>query len=485
MIEIPLGEWLPDAPSYKNPGCEVADNCIPITGGYGPFNSPTSQSQTVSATVQGAQQFFDNSGSSIIVGGTATSLFVRRTSITETTGFSSIGAEEAWDFARFNNFVIAASSNKSPQYLSDIDTDNTWSELTGALITGAAPVAKRVARVGDFVMMGNISGAPNRIQWSAINSPTTSWEASRLTQAGSLDLDPKFGDVQRIVGGRYALVFQERGISRLDYVGPPRVWTNRVISDGRGTIAPFSVVNIGYLTWFLSQDGWSVTNGTDVQRFGSQRVNKWFFENSDNASLGTVQGAIDWTNEGLIWSFVSSDGTSFDRQLFYSWSEDRFSTATNTVDWLVGSQTSGVDMESLDAIYGDLDSVPISLDSAQFKPGVRTLAAFVATDYSTFDGTPLEATWETGDFQPSPGQRVFASAVRPVMTAVDWDMTAELLMRDNRGGETTSNIVTAGWDGSCAVRGEGEKMAVRLVKPAGQWTDAQAVQVEYRAAGYR
>ena len=37
VFEIPFGEWLPDHPDYKNPGCLTADNCFPVPGGYGPF----------------------------------------------------------------------------------------------------------------------------------------------------------------------------------------------------------------------------------------------------------------------------------------------------------------------------------------------------------------------------------------------------------------------------------------------------------------
>ena len=34
-----LGQFLPDAPDYKNPGYVMAKNVIPTTGGYGPFLS--------------------------------------------------------------------------------------------------------------------------------------------------------------------------------------------------------------------------------------------------------------------------------------------------------------------------------------------------------------------------------------------------------------------------------------------------------------
>ena len=138
VVEIPLGEWLPSQPSFKNPGCEVADNVIPTAGGYGPLLSLSGKSETVTETVMGAEQMFDNSDNSIIVGGSDTYLFIRRSSITETSGLTSIGTGEAWDFAQFNDFVVATAANNAPQYLTDIDSDNTWSALSGS-----PPNAKR------------------------------------------------------------------------------------------------------------------------------------------------------------------------------------------------------------------------------------------------------------------------------------------------------------------------------------------------------
>jgi len=295
--------------------------------------------------------------------------------------------------------------------------------------------------------------------------------------------------VQRIVGGRYAPVFQERGIQRLDYVGPPVVWRARIISASRGTLAPFSVVNLGYFSFFLAQDGWFITNGSQVEPIGTQRVNRWFRDNVNQDKIGEVQGAIDWQNEAIIWSFHGEGSEVRNRLLVYSFAEGRWSTATVTVDWLVGSNLDGIDLDSLDAIYGDLDSIPGTLDSSEFASGDRRLAAFVkgatTSEYNLFTGDPLEAEWVTGEFQPSPSRRVFVSEVTPLMEATDWDMTAQLQFRNNRGQEEASSTATAGWAGFCAVRGEGQKMAVRLTKPSGSWQRAQGIQVRFRPAGFR
>lgn len=483
VFEIPFGEWLPSSPTYKNPGCLVADNVIPTTGGYGPFPDLVGQGQTVTGAVVGARQLFDNSGNSIIVGGTDDRLFIRRSTITETTGMTSLGAGESWDFAQFNDFVFATAAGNSPQYLTDIDADNTWSALTGS-----PPTAKRCAKVGDFLMLGNISGVPNRIQWSAFNNPAGSWATSRLTQAGLVDLPMEYGDVQRIVGGRYATVFQKRGIMRISYVGPPSVWRADVISHDRGATSPDAVATVGYLSYFLAQDGFFVTNGSTIEPIGTQRVNKWFFDTVSQASIADTHGAVDWQNESIVWAFKAA-GDDYDRLIVYSWAQNRWASATVPVGWLVGTTLDGVDLEGLDALYTDLDSIPFSLDSSEFKTKDRKLAAFVngasTSEYSTFTGDPLEATWETGHAQPSPAQRVFASEVYPLIEANSWDMKATLLMKDNRGVASVSAEVETGWSGFAAVRGEGQKMAVRLVKPSGAWDNAQGVQVKYEGAGFR
>ena len=299
-LDVPLTDWLPDQPSRNNPGCEEAINVRPVSGGFGPLNSLTASGDTLTSPCRGAMQLFDSTGSSLIVGGMEDRLFTRRGAITETAGMTSIGLHEHWDFAQFNNFVIATANGNSPQHLDAIDTDDTWSALPGS-----PPVAKRCGKVGEFLMLGAIQGNPSRIQWSSYNNPGGDWTPARGTQAGFADLPPNYGEVQQIVGGRFGLVFQQRAIHRLSYVGPPVVWRADELSVDRGAIAPFSVVNLGYLVFFLAQDGFFLTNGASVEPIGTSRVNEWFFENVNQDAIAETHGAIDWQNELIVWAFKS------------------------------------------------------------------------------------------------------------------------------------------------------------------------------------
>lgn len=496
-IEVPFGEFLPAFPKQNNPGCIVANNCVPAEGGYSPFYGPEESPTTVTRSgggtastflspVKGAQLFFRNDGTAIIAGGSETRLFVRVGATAEETAVAaSVVDGEFWDFAQFNDFVFATSIANDPQYLTDIDTDTTWSTLPGT-----PPKARYCERFADFLMLGNIDGAPNRIQWSSFNSPAGSWTASRLTQAGSADLNPTQGEITALVGGRYPMVLQERGMSLVQYVGPPTVWQVSLVSEDRGCTAPFSVATIGSQTYFLSQDGFGMTNGSEFIPIGSQRVNKWFFETADNASINRTQAAVDWANRSIIWSFRSVGATVNDRLLIYSWEENRFSTATLSSDWLVGSRVDATSLEDLDALFATLEDVDPSMDSAIWLAGDRVMGAFISSGslatFNTLNGTALQADWETGAFQPSPGVRAFVSEAQPVLDASDWTMQVAAVAADNERMEATSTYNSPGVNGAIPLRADGKEMRLAARMPAAAiWRRAQGLQLTFRGAGRR
>ena len=374
-------------------------------------------------------------------------------------------------------------------------------------------------------MLGGIAGAPSRIQWSAYNDPTATWGQDRLTQAGYADLTAEFGEVQKIVGGRYAIVFQQRGIQRLSYVGPPLIWNAQTVSEDRGAVAAHSVVTVGYNSYFLSQDGFYVTNGSSVEPIATQRVNKWFYERVDQSAISETHGTVDWQNECIVWAFRSPERGYFDNLLIYSWAQNRWSSGSVPVDWLTASQVSGTDIDSIDALYGALDDIPISLDSQEFAPKQRVLAAFMNSSrmapyisgtswvlitgywddagmwedssiwmdadlelsvYTTFSGPPLEATLQTGQFQPGTSRFAYVTEVHPLINSVDWDAEIQVLGVDQRNQWVSSDQKAVGWGGFAPVRAYGQKLSVRMVKPSGSaWEDAQGVQVKYRAEGRR
>ncbi len=496
MAEIQFGEWLPDTPDYKNPGCVVADGCYPSPGGYGPFLGPQPQGHAVNEKVQGAGHFSRSDGSWVTVGGTSTKLFViAGGSLTETTGYTAIGPEAYWQFARFNDYIVAVAPNNAPQYLSDIDTATTW-----AALPGSPPQAKVVGRVGHFLVLGNLSGIgrPNAIQWSAENDPldwpTPGTRDARLKQSGRAYLQPEYGAVTAIAGDRYPLVFQERAITRLDPVGPPTVFQATTISEERGAIAAGAVVTVGFVTYFLAHDGFWATNGADIVPIGSKRINKWFFDEASQVDVHRTHGIVDWERQCIVWAFyMESNPDTFRKLLIYSWQENRWSTATLTVDYLVEGNVPATTLEGLDALFpSGIESVSPDLDSQTWAARGAVLAAFMQnangqSELNLLNGATLAAAWETGDAEPEPGLRVGAVGIYPLIENADRNTSALLGRRDAKGGPITwSAAGVVNGAGFCPVRGEGRFVRARVEIPAGSsWKKAQGVQVRYRIAGRR
>ena len=57
-IEVPIGEFLPAFPKQNNPGCIVANNCIPAEGGYSPLAGPAVSATTVTRSGGGTESTF-------------------------------------------------------------------------------------------------------------------------------------------------------------------------------------------------------------------------------------------------------------------------------------------------------------------------------------------------------------------------------------------------------------------------------------------
>ena len=493
MSEIPFGEWLPDQADYRNPGLITAENCYPVSGGYGPLASPVGQGATTTEQVTGAQMFFDASANAVIVGGSATRLFTSRSgTVTETTGYTTTA--NGWKFERFNDLVIGVSLENDPQYLTDVDSDDTWSTLPGS-----PPKAAQVGKVDDFLVFGDLEDVaeqgnatvPYRVRWGAKNDPTQSWVTDRGELSDFRDLDRRHGRVTGIVGGRWGLVFQERAIWRMVFVGSPKVFEFEPISDAIGCVAPGSIVTIGTDTYFQAQDGMYRTNGSTVEAIGGSRVNEWLLEEMDSGDRRRTHGAINWLGKSIVWSFPKSTGQTC--QLIYNFVLDRFSSARQLLHHLVQSRLNGETLASLAALFpgGIGDMSAFTLGNSEWKAEDLSFAAFVesgnGSELAEFSGVATAAAFETGDAMLEPGRRALVTGLWPVLETAESTMTTSVRTRAQEGGlVTVSTASVKAADGWCPHHVDGWLHGARLNIPAGAaWNKAQAVRVRAVLTGRR
>ena len=493
MVMVPFGQWLPDQSDYQNAGATVAKNVIPRTASsYGPLGTLTAVSAVVPNRPQGAGAFRDNDGVVYNFCGDVNDLYQYSASgaswseVSSSTGAYTVAAEDTVEFVKYGETVISCNGHTDAIQNFVMGTDSTFSTLAAA-----APRAKHLAVIGNFVMAGNTwdstdTAVGNRIWWCAIDNPT-SWPtiasaAAAAVQSDRLDI-PIGGHVQALtgaIGGLDGAVFCERAIHRLQYQGPPAPFGRYVVDQSRGTPAPNSVVNIGTNAFFLAEDGFYSFTGSGSIPIGAERVNKWFYNQLNDAHYHRIYGAADPINHLVFWLFPGSGSSGTpNRIIVYNWAVDRWSYAEVTAEMLFSDLTSGYTMEELDAITTSMETLPFSLDSRIWMLGKLALSAFDTDDkLARFTGTAMAATVETAE-TGGPGLTL-VNGVRPYVDGgtVTVGLKHRLLPT---GAETLvgPNAIDGNGQANFTVNDRYHRAQV-VVAAGGTWTHAQGV--EYDAA---
>lgn len=487
--DFPLGEWLPDQPSYQSQGLMAAENVFSVGAGYQPIPAPLAKSQTVTGEVRGGERFDLPDGTPLLVVGTTTDLFVTRGSVVWPSGLGlSLAAGDFWTFAPFGRSVYAMCRTHGLFRLASILAGTAF--VAG---TGSPPKAATMDAVGDFLIAGNLvefAGAdePYRIRWSSFNNPDAAWDADIARQSGYVDMPARFGPVMRVLGGTFDLVFQASGISRIWYTGGPTVFAKEVIEDDRGCAAPRSVVRVGSAAYFLAHDGFCRTTGSGSENLSAGKMWKWFSAHVNQSQLGNVQGAVDWRSRSIVWSYAASGADTINAQVIYSLSTQRWTTAVVSADMLLGGTQIPIDIDTTDpSVVGDddLDVLGPSFDATEYESQVRVLSCFIGGVLHEFSGPNMAAAFETADLQPHPGRRSFVRSVFPLIDTVGQTVTCSISGRD-RIGDPVSYGPPAQQEihGFCPLVSDARFHRIKLAIPAGEfWDKAQAFQIDYEIGG--
>jgi len=480
LRRIPLGEWLPDRPPYDNPGAILIENAIPQAQSYRSLNGLEAIADVPDASnpVLGAYWARDEVQTVQVLAGTSDALYqlsgATWSDVSKSGGYSSV---TNWEFTRFGTSVIAVAAGNAPQVI-----DLSAGSPQFADLAGSPPNASRVAIVRDHVVLGDLDTDQDTIQWSGLNNAEI-WSDIRY-EADSQRLY-EGGKVQAVVSGPYGLVFQENAIRRMDYVGPPVIFSITPISRVRGTPAPNSVTAVGNQVYFYAQDGFFMTDGRQMVPVGEERVNRWFVENASLDDLDTMYGAVDRQNRLVVWAFKSSPSvTGNDRLLLYNYSVNRWSYAKVDTRFIAEARSVGYTLDGLDTpLPNGIDTDSISVDSDAYRGGALFLLAF-APDARAFSGAPLTATLDTIEFDGGQDRRMYINDIRPLIEGTELTTVSAAL----GGRETfTQTPVFSGFEeanrvGLCNVRSDNRYHRVRL-QLTGGFKHAHGVDVFGRPSG--
>jgi len=489
---VPFGEYLPDQADFNNPGCTDALGVLPDINGFRPFKDLTVTSDALSARARGLGAASDTGGAVSIYAGDQDKLYhlIRNgwVDISKSGGYSGTSTSDSeWQMEAFGQTFIATNFDDPVQSIAIGGT--VFADLIDSADT---PKARHLGVVREFVVLGNTSDGtdgikPERVWWSGIND-ATDFTPAASTQCDFQDI-PEGGWVMRIVGGvEYGLIFQERRISRMTYVGSPLVFRIDAIDRKRGTPISGSVIGHGRNVFFISEEGFMVTNGQNTTPIGDNRVDRFFWDQFDTQYISRVSAAIDPLNKLVMWAFPgtgNSAGTP-NKILIYSWGTNRWSRVDKDLEILGRSVDPGYTLDGLDDVSTDLDALAFSLDSRAWTGGDFQLAAFdTSHKYGTFVGSNLAAVIETSEFEQE-GQNSQIDRVRPLVDGTSATITAALATRDTQNEQSSfGTAIDDEANGDVSVSSEGRYHKVQVnIAAGGTWTRAQGVQVFSTVTGF-
>jgi hypothetical protein len=497
-VFIPIGEFTPDQPDFMNPGSSLVQNLLPRTAqSYGPFPGITAVATAITARCQGAYSMIDTSGNARLFAGDASKLYRMDPSLAAPGDVSKVGGyttgtTERWAMALFGSRVMATNYTDPPQsYI-----EGSSSVFADMITSGQTDLkARYIAVVRDWVVFGNTTDGtfgpqPQRVWWCGIddptNFPTPGTTAAAAVQSDYQDLVGDFGWVQGVVGNlgtSDGAIIQERGVWRMQYVGPSSIFAFSIAEGARGTPAPGSIVQLSDIAYYLGEDGFYAFDGTNSDPIGFGKIDKTFFSDMDQSYFYRVTSTIDPINKLVLWAYPGAghSGGNPNRILAYHWVLKRWTiTAANDIqiEVLFRSLSFGYTLEQLDTPYPNLDTMPVSLDSRVLTGGRSILAAFDTSHrYSQFTGSNLAVTAQTSEAQPNPKGRMQIDNARPL---VDGGTPSVSIGTRNRLSDALTYTTPVAMDanGSCPQRAEGRYLRGQITLPVGSsFTHLQGIEV--------
>ena len=472
-MEIKFGEWLPDQPGVSGAVTD-AKNCYPVSNGYAPFRSEANYSDDAAQAllITFAGKF---SGATTLFAAGATQIYKFDSTdasldAATTTGYTAV---EGWDVTQFGQKIILANGQDKLQAWT-LNSSTNFADLAAA-----APAAKFVSVVKDFVVAANVtSGEENKVYWSDINDETD-WTPGAASQS-DFQVMPDGGDITGLAGGEYGIIFLERAIYRMTYAGSPFFFQFDAISRSLGCISNGSIAQYGGLTYFLADDGFYLCDGQSVKQIGAEKVNRWFFNNAIPSQIPSGMSAtVDPINKLIIWKFEGTFGRKL--LLIYSVDLDRWSYADTTATSIAYVLTPSATLEQVDNYNSSIDALDIPLDSRVFAGGQLLFAGVAGSKIISFSGQPKTAQITTGDIG---GTQSTVMLAKPLVDS--GSASVSVASRDLLSEQVEFYTdVPADSENRVSLRSNGKFHRLRLTPTGANWSTAVGMDVTIVGQGNR
>ena len=477
---INFGEWLPDQAGIVG-SLTDAKNVVSQAVGYGPLPSAALFSQAAAENLNaliagksptdGSTKLFASGNSKIYSVSSVGTL----TDVSKSGGYTTT-SDNRFRFTVYGNNVIGTNfSNKLQSFV--MGTSTLFGDLSAS-----APIAKYITVVRDFVVCAYTNESsvnyPYRVRWSALANETD-WTEDVNTQADYQDI-PDGGHITGIRGGEFGLVFLEKSIHRMTYVGTPFIFQFDNISRGKGCIAGGSIAQVMGLSFFLAEDGFYMCDGQTIKAIGDEKVDRYFFTDADETDFANMSAAADSIRKLVMWNYKATDATR--KLIIYNYATGKWTYGEAGSDFISDASTASVSLESLDSISASIDALPVSLDSVLYIGGKYFLGGTLATRVITYNGSSLTGLIATGDIDT--GMNSMVNLARP---QVDSGSATVAVASRTRLDETVtySTALAATTENRVPLRSRGRYHRFQVVPTGANWKTAVGIDVDIVGGGSR
>jgi len=474
---IVFGEWMPDQPGISG-ALSDAKNCVSQAVGYGPFPQSVEFSEAAAENLTSVFASKQPDGVTKLFAAGRTKIYTVSGVgvVTEENSGYTTAATERFRFTQFGDTIIATNNSEKLQ---------SWvlgSSSAFADLAAAAPIAKYITVVRDFVVVANTYESSKqeqyRVRWSGINDEST-WTPSATNQADFQDIADG-GQIMGIRGGEFGLVLLERSIHRMSYIGTPLIFQFDNISRNKGCMVSGSITQYQGITFFLSDDGFYMCDGQQVQPIGSEKVDRWFLDDVSENDYGTMSAAVDPVRKLILWNYKSKDGSR--KLIIYNFNTKKWTYADAGTDYISDASSASSTLEELDSISASIDALETPLDSILFAGGKYFLGGTFGTKVTTYTGTPMTARIQTGDIEA--GGQSLINLARPQVDQGSATIAAasrRLLSEDI----TYGTPVAADDDNRVGLRNSGKYHRIQVNPTGARWKSAVAVDIDIVSQGVR
>jgi hypothetical protein len=469
---IDFGEWMPDQAGITG-ALQEAYNVVPQAIGYAPLPNTADFSGNASENLTNLFATKYGGTTTVFASGT-TKLFKFDSNDLSLDNVSKSGGYTTADrfyFVQYGQKLIAANGNSKLQAW-DLGSSTTFDDLSAD-----APTAKFVTVVRDFVVAANTASAPNTVYWSDINDETD-WTPSDTSQSDSQTI-PDGGDIRGITGGEFGIVLLEKSIVRMSYIGSPLFFQFDTIAKNIGCYEANSVAQHGNMTFFLSDDGFYMTDGQAVMPIGAEKVDRYFYTFVDQSKISKMSAAVDTVRKIVMWQFT--DIFAQKRLIIYNWQSKKWSYGETSTDYLASSASAGVTLEALDT-FGTMDSIQTSFDDRLWAGGKFVMSGVEGTKIVTFTGQPKTGYITTGDLGNGNQSIVMLAKPKIDTGSASVSVASRALLSEVPSFGTP---VVADAENRVSLRSSGKWHRIRVYPSGANWKNAVGVEVDLVSQGGR